>query len=584
MHKKRLIFNKGPSILEFNSVHSYTYVHLASQFHCLMFARRASLVLFAVLLLSQFNNSQARPKLIVVISLDQFRFDYLTRFNPYFGERGFKYLMKNGANFINAEYKHAFNMTGPGHAVILTGCYGNQNGITTNNWYDQQSHKNVYCVSDSEVSIIGGVGNGRSPANLVAPTFGDELRLHTGFTSKVISVSNRDRAAILMGGKLANAAFWMSDSSFVSSSYYMSELPAWVRRFNSSGQVNSYFGRTWQQTLPDEAYAMLDEDGAPYEADPGEMGRSFPHPIRGKDSVHVTKSYFAALLASPYGSQILSSFAKAAIEGEHLGSGKFTDLLCIGFSSTDYVGHAFGPNSREVIEMAVQTDRVLADFFSYLDHRIGLKNTIIVLTSDHGVTPIPEYIHARYPHADVGRLSRKSAIDACTQWLDNTFGVSDIQKPWIRRIVDGNIYLNRELIAERKLNLDHVADALADSLRGLHEIATAISRDELLTRSNNNPIEAKLKHSYYPMRSGEVQFAMKPFFYLDDSSEGAEHGYPYDQDAHVPLILSGEGIGKGSYAIESSPADIGPTLSALLGIEFPAAREGRILNEALHIP
>lgn len=546
-----------------------------------MFNRRLSFVLLTVLSFSLFNSVHARPRLVVVISLDQFRFDYLTRFNSYFGTGGFKYLMKNGANFTNAEYKHAFNMTGPGHAVILTGCYGNQNGIVTNSWYDQKNHRSVYCVADSNVSILGAGGNGRSPANLIAPTFGDELRLHTGFTSKVVSVSHKDRAAILMGGKLANGAFWMSESLFVSSSYYMNELPAWVRKFNASGKINSYFGKVWKRTLPDEAYAMLDVDEPPYESAPGAMGRGFPHPIRGTDSLHVTKSYYEALLASPFGLEILSAFARAAIEGEHLGSGKFTDLLCISFSSTDYVGHPFGPNSREVMEMAVQTDRVLADLFTYLDRRIGLKNIFIVLTSDHGVTPIPEYIKSQYPRADVGRIAHKSITDACANWLDNAFGLSENHESWIRKVVDGNIYLDRELIAERNLNLDRVASVLADSLRQLHEIAVALSSGELFLRNGNSPIEAKLKRSYYPSRSGEVLFALRPYFYLEDGTEGAEHGYPYDQDAHVPLIMLGEGIAKGTYPTESSPADIGPTLSALLGIEFPAAREGRVLTEGL---
>jgi hypothetical protein len=363
----------------------------------------------------------------------------------------------------------------------------------------------------------------------------------------------------------------------------MNELPGWVRTFNSSGKINSYFGRVWKRILPDAAYATLDIDEAPYEADPGDMGRSFPHPIRGKDSTRITRSYYEALLASPFGLQTLSAFAKAAIEGEHLGSGKFPDLLCVGFSSTDYVGHAFGPNSREVLEMAVQADRVLADFFSYLDHHVGLSNTIIVLTGDHGVSPIPEYVRMKYPHADVGRIPHASVTNACSTYLDKAFVTSGAHDPWIRRVVDGNIYLNREFLAERTLDVDHVASVLADSLRGLHGIALALSRTELLNRSGNNPIEGKFKRSYYPTRSGDVLFAMRPFFYLEDGNEGAEHGYPYDQDAHVPLILMGDGVRKGTYANESSPADIGPTLSVLLGIEFPAAREGRVLVEALNL-
>ena len=528
-----------------------------------------------------FNSLIAAPKLIVVIICDQFRYDYLARFGDYYGTEGFRYLIQNGASFSNATYKHAFNMTGPGHAVILTGTYGNQNGIVTNTWYDPASNQKVYCVSDRTVSTIGGKGDGRSPANLIVPTFGDELRLHSGFKSKAISISHKDRAAILLGGKLANGAFWLIDSSFVTSSYYMNSLPSWVQKFNASGAVNFYFGKTWERVLPDNAYATMDVDDAPYETNFSTFGRSFPHPIQGDSETHLTEAYYHAMLTSPFGTDLLARFAKAAVEGEHLGENSSPDLLCVSFSSPDYVGHAFGPHSREVLEMAVQTDRILGDFLTYLDARVGLKNTVVVLTSDHGVTPIPEYIRSRYPTADVGRLSRTKLHELCNLALSHTFGAPDGEQRWIKYVIDGNIYLDHDVTRAKKLDPHNVAKVLADSLMRLHEIALALPREMIPSCSSTSGLEAKMKRSFHPHRSGDVLFVLKPFFYFDDGSEGAEHGNPYEHDAHVPLILMGEGIRSGTYATEASPADIGPTLSALLGIEFPAGSEGRLLTEAL---
>ncbi|HCV42989.1 MAG TPA: hypothetical protein DGH68_05860 [Bacteroidetes bacterium] len=528
-----------------------------------------------------FNSLIAAPKLIVVISIDQFRYDYLTRFGDYYGSGGFHYLLQNGASFSNATYKHAFNITAPGHAVILTGAYGDRNGIATNSWYDPRTNQKVYCVSDSTVSIIGAKGAGRSPANLIVPTFGDELRLHTGFKSKVISISQKDRAAILLGGKMANGVFWLIDSSFVTSTCYMTSLPSWVEKFNASGVVNSYFGKTWETVLPDNAHATMDIDDASYEVSFSTFGRSFPHPIRGDSETHLTQSYYRAVLTSPFGVDFLAQFAKAAIEGEHLGESPSPDLLCVSFSSIDYVGHDFGPHSREILEMAVQTDRILGDFLRYLDARIGLKNTLVVLTSDHGVTPIPEYIRSRHPTADVGRLSHARLHECCNAALAHSFGAPTGKQSWIKQLMDGNIYLDPDVIRAKNLDPDKVATALADSLMNLHEIALALPRQTILSCSSTSGLEAKMKRSFHPKRSGDVLFVLKPFFYIDDGSEGAEHGNPYEHDAHVPLILMGEGIRAGTYATEASPADIGPTLSALLGVEFPAGCEGRVLVEAL---
>lgn len=549
-----------------------------------MLKKLQSLVAANILLLTLHSFALSSPKLIVVISLDQFRYDYLVKFREHFGTQGFRYLMENGANFSNASYKHALNKTGPGHAVMLTGAYGNRNGIIANNWYDQSVQSDVNCVGDKNTSLVGANGTGRSPANLLVPTFGDELRLHTGFKSKVISIAQKDRSAILMGGKMPTGAFWMMDSAFVTSNYYMNELPSWLTSFNSSGVVNSYFGKVWNRELPDDAYSMTDADDVAYESTKNGYGRTFPHIVRGDDPSRITKAYYYALITSPYGMEILSELAKAAIEGEQMGQGETPDLLCLGYSTPDYVGHDFGPDSREVMEIVVQADRVLAELLTYLDQRIGLRNTVVVLTSDHGVMPIPEYVRSRFPKVSAGRVSSKAVISFCNTTLTNTFGPVPKGKSWIKRMVDSNIYLDLDVLREKKLGSDLVARALADSLMVFPEVAAAVSHRDLEYSSSGSPLVEKMKRGFHPKRSGDVVVFLKPYYVFDEGSDGAEHGSPYEYDAHVPLIIMGDGARSGTYFNEASPADIGPTLSALLGVELPAGREGRILIEALKSP
>lgn len=543
--------------------------------------RKLSLLAACCMLL--FATSRAvTPKLVIVISIDQFRYDYLVRFRPYFGDKGFNYFLEHGANFVNARFKHAINTTGPGHAAIASGTYGNANGIIANDWYDRASGKWVYCVEDRTVSLVGSKGDGRSPRNFIGSTLGDEIRLKYGFSSKVVSVSNKDRAAILLGGKMPNAAFWMQDSVFVSSTYYMSDLPEWVRRFNRSGLIASYFKKVWTKTLPPSAYEGLDDDDVPYEADDDGSGRTFPHRIVGRDSSKITPSYYWSLARSPFSAEILSAFAKQAIEAEQLGQRGITDMLCVSFSGMDIVGHAYGPHSHEVMDMVVRMDRVLADFLSFLNTKLGLDNCLLVLTSDHGVMPIAGYLKRYYPTMDAGRISVDSLWKFCFGLLERRFGLPKDDARWIDAIVGNNIYLRAQTLQQPNIPpRERVAGELADSLRRFFPIAAAYTSTQLLTMQPTTPIEAKMKRSFHPLRSGDVMYALKPYWTEGDSPSGTSHGEPYEYDAHVPLIVVGEGIRKGRYAMEVSPVDLAPTLSVLLGVEFPAGREGRVLVEAL---
>jgi predicted AlkP superfamily pyrophosphatase or phosphodiesterase len=526
-------------------------------------------------------SSSPRPKLVVVISLDQFRYEYLTRFGTYFGPDGFQYLMRNGANLTNATYKHAHTSTGPGHTVILTGAYGNMNGIVANTWYDRTTGKDVYCVRDLSCHVVGGSGEGSSPANIMVSTLGDELKLHDAFRPKVISLSSKDRAAIPLGGKFADLALWMIDSAFVTSSYYRERLPSWVEAFNASSLVSSYFGRLWEKCLPESAYAIMDVDDASYEDGSDGLGRVFPHPIVGGNAAQITPSYYEALFSSPYGNEILIALAQRAVVAEKLGKREVTDLLCINLPSNDYVGHRFGPHSQEVLDISIRSDRLLADFFKFLDREIGLGDCLIVLTSDHGVGPVAGYLRTHAPLSMRAFSSQQPLKDYCEVALTNAFGALHGSGSWIARMISRGIYLNPAALAEKNISADLAAGALADSMLTRPEIIAAYSRSQMMALAAQSPVEFRMRNSFYPKRSGDVVYCFPPYYHEKGEWVGASHGSPYEYDAHVLLLIAGEGIQHGTYATEASPADIAPTLATLLGVEFPSGRAGRVLVEIL---
>ena len=335
--------------------------------------------------------------LVVLISIDQLRQDYLNRFEADLTAGGFDLFQTRGAVFTDANFDYASTETGPGHATISTGAYGKTHGIVGNSWYDRQRGRNVYCVGDSTTTLVGAPGPGASPRLLIGSTIGDELRIGSGFHSKVFSISSKDRAAILLGGALANGAFWFIDSSVVTSTYYMRELPEWVKRFNAGGQINAFHGAVWDRALPAGRYETLDQDDAPYEKGSSGLGRTFPHRIDGGTPQAITSAYYAALRSSPFSNALIIDLAGEALAAENLGQRGVTDLLAISLSANDYVGHDFGPHSHEVFDVTVRTDSLLARLWKLLDQTVGLENCTIALTADHGIAPIPEYITDRVP-------------------------------------------------------------------------------------------------------------------------------------------------------------------------------------------
>jgi predicted AlkP superfamily pyrophosphatase or phosphodiesterase len=522
---------------------------------------------------AQAQEPATRPKLVVVIVIDQFRPDYLQRFRPYFGTGGFNLFLRRGANFTEAEYKHAVTFTCPGHAVVLTGSYANVNGIISNQWYDSKSGRQEYCAADSSVTLIGSSHRGRSPRNLVASTVGDELKRTSRGRSRVIAMAGKDRSAIMLGGHKADGAYWMEDSLFVTSTHYMKELPAWVQQFNASARVSSYAGKSWDRLLPKAAYAGIGPDYVAAEQNVAGMGRTFPHRLAPDSSPR----FLDGFRSSPFQNEVLLDFARAAVTSERLGEDDDPDLLAVSLSANDLIGHAFGPNSHEVMDVTVRTDRLLDRFFEFLDQQIGLRHVLIVLTADHGVAPLPEI--ARDLHPGAGRLDPARIAAAAETALRSRFGAPP-GPGWLAHLAPPWLYLNVEALRQKGIAIEEAERTARDAVKGVRGVHQALTATELRQQQKNGMASGVLL-SFYPDRSGNIYYELKPFIVPGQEQTGTTHGSPWSYDTRVPLLWFGSSIKRGAYREATSIADIAPTLSALLGIDPPAGSRGRVLREML---
>ena len=368
----------------------------------------------------------------------------------------------------------------------------------------------------------------------------------------------------------------MDDSVITSSTYYGDTLPLWVKNFNERKTIDAYFGKTWNKILPEEAYALCEKDDARYESDEDGLGRIFPHVIQGKEKQKKSKSFYNAFLSSPFASEVLIAFAKEAIIKEGLGRRDVPDMLCISLSANDYIGHTFGMHSQEVMEMTIRTDKLLEDLLQFLDQEIGLLNFIITCTADHGATPVPEYINEKYPNVDAGKSEAKELYAKAEQVLSEKFGTLATAK-WIDNIVDYNIYIAENACAEKNISVKDAAVLLCDSLRFETGIAEIVTTEDMRNGTVQSPFRGNIEKSYFPHRSGDVIYILKPFF-IRNAGDPGTHGNPYSYDAHVPLIFFGKGISSKTSSEKCEPIDIATTLASLLGIEFPPMSVGRVLE------
>jgi predicted AlkP superfamily pyrophosphatase or phosphodiesterase len=507
-------------------------------------------------------SSRHRPKLIVMLIIDQFPYKYLARFRPYFVEDGFNLLL-GGANFVDCRYDDAITATCPSHAALATGAYPSTNGIIGNEWYDRQQHKLVNCVEDDSTRLLGGTeGPGRSPTRLIGDTFSDELRLATNLQSRVVSISLKDRGAIMPGGHMANAAYWydVATGHFVTSTYYMQTLPAWVERFNAQNPAAAYCGKPWQ-ALPET---------------PGGNGKVLKQFASGSNGPCPSRRFLEWLNDTPYMSEIQLDFARHAIQEEHLGSGPATDLLAISLSENDHIGHQFGPYSPEVGDMTLRTDRDLAAFFKALDQLVGMNNVWITLSADHGVAPSPKFIEEH--HLGAGRADQSAIVAAVHQALASEFGPGN----WVEGASEFQIYLNRTALTKQGASLGQAEYAAAQAAANFPQVAAAFTRSQIMTGNlPDTPLARKVANSFNPQRSGDVYFVLEPYALPIRSENGSTHGSPWSYDAQVPLILWGSAFKPGVYVGPVEPTDLPATLAAAMGTGQTSGSQGKPLREAI---
>ncbi len=516
----------------------------------------------------------ARPRLVVGIVIDQFRFDYLERFEDQFGPGGFKRFLNSGSVFANANYLHTPTYTACGHATFMSGTTPSMNGIIGNDWFDRESGKRITSVSDSTVKLLGGRegATGMSPVRLIGSTLGDEIKRASMGRSKVVGVSLKDRAAILPAGKRPDGAYWFdaNTGNLVSSTYYFKDLPDWVKSFNREMRPDRFFGKKWEKLLPEAAYNRSTADDMAFEK--SSVGNKFPYTINGGEEKPGSRFYNQFEL-SPFANDYLVDFAKTAIVNEKLGTDDDTDLLTISFSSNDLIGHSYGPYSQEVQDVTLRTDRAIAELFSYLDKKIGLDKVVVVLTADHGVAPVPEQVREL---GYGGRLEIKPVTDAIESALDKRFE----DDKWILSAVNGNIYFDESVIERRKASMHEVEQIACQVIMKQPGMAECLTRTQLM--GNNIPlnmIARSVANGFHSGRNGNIIMVTLPYYFFGEGVT-TTHGSPYSYDTHVPVLFYGWGIGAGTFYDACSPADIAPTLSALLKVEPPSNSTGRVLSEA----
>jgi hypothetical protein len=527
------------------------------------------------------------PALVVAISIDQFRADYLERFRPHFSPGGFRLLMEQGAYFVDCHHRHSLTKTAPGHAVMLTGVHADINGIVGNDWIDRETLKSVSAVGDDSVQPLGlppslvaappGPDNPatpRSPVRLLVTTVGDELKLARGGQPKVIGIAEKHRAAILMSGKLANAAYFMERGQMISSTYYMTELPGWVRQWNAAGKLDAYFGRVWDRLLPAAAYEVQGSDDAPGEDEKGGgFGRTFPKKVVGRDNAPGL-AFYGSLQNTPFGNELIADFARTAIEQENLGGRPgVTDILCLGFSANDHVGHLYGPDSHEVMDMVLRTDRLLEEFFQFLDRRVGLARCVIVLTADHGIPSMPERIRLLSPHVPAGRIDGAKLLAACEAALNEKFGPL-AEGRWLMRD-DASLVIVPAALKAKGLASAAVQAVVRDALLTQECVHTAYTRDQLERGAVDDADGQRMMLSFHRARSGDVFYQAKPYYF--SRASGSNHGTPYNYDTHVPLLWFGAGVKAGVHPERVGVNDLAPTLARLLGLPAPPRSTGKVL-------
>ncbi|PJJ75553.1 type I phosphodiesterase/nucleotide pyrophosphatase [Thermoflavifilum aggregans] len=514
--------------------------------------------------------SLSRPKLVVGIVVDQMRWDYLYRYYNRYGNDGFKRLLNEGFSCENTFINYVPSYTAVGHSTIFTGSVPAIHGIVGNEWIDQTTGKSWYCTQDDSVNTVGAPGDAgkMSPHWLLTTTITDELRLATNFQSRVVGISLKDRAAILPAGHSPTAAFWLDDASghFITSTYYMQDLPEWVKQFNARNEPQKLMSKPWTPLYPIQSYTASTADNEPWEGKfSGEQSSAFPH-----DLPAIYAHNHEILRSTPFGNTLTLDFARAAVEGYQLGRGTATDFLTINCASTDYVGHMYGPNSVEIEDTYLRLDRDLADFFHFLDQYVGKGNYLVFLTADHGVAHTIGFMQAHHLPADF--LQAGKITQALNAYLEQQFGVSKL----VISLMNEHVNFNDRLIAEHQLNEDSLIRATIRFLRQQPGIEMVTDLRNIGEKPIPQPIRDMLINGYYAPRTGPIAIVPDPgWFAGHPGGTGTTHGSWNPYDTHIPLIFMGWHIPHGVTHQVVYMTDIAPTLAALLHIQMPNGCVGK---------
>ena len=526
---------------------------------CLALALAVSLVLPTIPASATAYN--AHPKLVVVIIIDQFRADYLERYRDQFPEGGFRLLLDHGANFTDCNYDYANTRTAPGHATLFSGAYSNGHGIAANEWWDPTKKKMVTSVEDDSVKLVGvpedaKAKSGASPHNLRADTLGDELKLATQGKSKVFSVSLKDRASVLPGGFAADGAYWIEPKSgaWITSTYYRADLPKWALDFNSGNRAAKYWDRDWKNNK-------------------GDVLRSTAH-RKGKNGNDA--GFYEVIGSTPFANEYELEFAKELVVYENLGAGQATDLLAISLSPNDILGHQVGPDSPEMAAMALALDRELADFFAFLGHQVGLANSWIALSADHGISALPDAAKKlRIPAANLGAGKLEEQINATlaakfSPGHTASYMKFDYPMAW----------LDQDAFAAAHVKESEAETAVGEAMKQAGLLLDYFTKSQLADgAAPNTPLGKKYLNSYSPEGGWYVMGV--PQIYTVGSATGTDHASPFTYDTHVPLAFYGVPFRPGTYRTHAEPIDLAATLASLLGINAPTHSVGRVLTEAL---
>jgi len=538
--------------------------------------RKSAFLLFMVAALSVAAQS-SKPKLVVGIVVDQMRHEYLQRFESKFQNNGFKRMMNDGFEARNTHYNYVPTYTAPGHASIYTGTTPRYHGIISNDWYSRVLERPVYCVGDTLASAVGGSSkSGKiSPKNLITNTITDELKLSTNFRSKVIGMSIKDRGAVLPAGHTPDGAYWFDSRTgeFMTSDYFKKELPNWVKEFNSKKLVDKYLNQDWETLLPIAEYVESTADNTPYEGGfKGKDTPTFPYDLK---KLRKQNDPYGMIRTTPFGNSLLADLAKMAIDNEDLGKDDITDFLAVSFSSTDYVGHNFGPNSIELEDTYLRLDQDLASLLSYLDEKVGEGEYMVFLTADHGVAANSLFLMDHgLPGGFISLDETKALVGPM---IIEAFGDADI----IENISNDQVFLNRELIKSKGLDLEATQDKMAEILMNIPQVAEVFTATDMANRDFSDPIRLAVQNGFNRKLSGDLMLVMKPgYLHNNYGTTGTSHGTPFTYDTHVPLLFYGNGIKKGSTVEKVYITDIVPTVSMLLNISIPnAAVTGEPIEE-----